>query len=74
VLRDLRGGAQLDEILPVQDLAADEAARDVGVDRRSGVESGLAVAERPGARVLLAGGEERDQVERAREPAVPPSR
>ena len=62
-------GAELDEVVPVDHLAADEAARDVGVDRARGVERGLAVAQRPRPRVLLAGGEERDQVERLREAA-----
>ena len=55
---------QLDEVLPADHLAADEAAGDVGVDRLGGVERGLAVAERPRARLLVAGGEERDEVER----------
>ena len=66
---DLRVGARLDEVGPVDHLAADEAARDVGVDRGRGVERRLAAAERPGARLLLAGGEERDQVELVAEPA-----
>ena len=41
---DLGVRARLDELLPVDHLAADEAARDVGVDRRGRVERGLAVA------------------------------
>ena len=45
-------------------LAADEAAGDVGVDRLGRVESRLALAERPRARLLVAGSEERDEVER----------
>ena len=53
--------ARLDQVAPVDHLAADEAARDVGVDRLRGVERGLALAQRPGARLLLARGEERDQ-------------
>ena len=48
----------------MHDLAADEPARDVGVDRLGRIERRLAVAQRPGARLLLAGREERDQVER----------
>ena len=69
VLCDLGMRAELDEVAPVDDLAADEAARDVGVDRTGRVERRLAVPQRPGARVLLAGREERDQVERACQPA-----
>src|SRR5262249_37075714 len=61
--------ARVDEVAPADHLAADEPARDVGVDRPGGVERGLPVAERPGARLLLARGEERDQVERVAEPA-----
>ena len=72
--RDLGVGAGLDEVLPVDDLAADEAAGDVGVDRGGRVERGLAAAERPGARLLLARGEERDQVELVAEPAARPRR
>ncbi len=66
---DLGMRAELDEVAPVDDLAADEASRDVRVDRAGRIESGLAVAQRPGAGVLLARREERDQVERLREPA-----
>src|SRR5215208_6016102 len=66
-LRGLRVRARLDEVLPVDHLAADEPPRDVGMDRLGGVERRLSVAERPGARLLLAGGEERDQVERVAE-------
>src|SRR5205085_11579072 len=58
-----------DEVVPANDLAADEAARDVRVDGLCGVERGLAAPERPGPCLLLACGEERDQVERLREPA-----
>ena len=50
-------------------LAADEAAGDVGVDRRRRLEGGLPVAERPGARLLVADGEEGDQPERLLQPA-----
>ena len=51
------------------DLAADEPTGDVGMDRPGRVERGLTAAERPRARLLLARGEERDQVERGREPS-----
>src|SRR5215218_2352600 len=66
-LRRLRVRAGLDEVLPVDHLAADEPARDVGVDRLGGIERRLPVAERPRARLLLAGREEGDQVERVAE-------
>src|SRR5205809_559468 len=66
---DLRVRAQFDQVAPVDDFAPDEAAGDVGVDRAGGIERGLAVAQRPRPRLLFAGGEERDQVERAGEPA-----
>src|SRR5207253_9045187 len=57
------------EIVPAHHLAADEAARDVRVDRLGGVERRLALPQRPRPRLLLAGSEERDQVERLGEPA-----
>ena len=38
------------------------------MDRACRIQRGLAVAQRPRTRVLLACGEERDQIERAREP------
>src|SRR5439155_13804187 len=66
--RRLRMRARLDEVVPAHDLAADEAAGDVGVDRRRCVERRLAAPERPRARLLVAGGEERDQVERVLQP------
>src|SRR5439155_19144763 len=66
--RSLGGRAGGDEVVPAEDLGADEAARDVGVDRRRRVEGGLAAAQRPGPRLLLARREERDQVERLGEP------
>ena len=66
---DLGVRARFDELLPVHDLAADEPARDVGVDRRRRVEGGLAAAERPRPRLLLARREEGDQVELVAEPA-----
>src|SRR5579859_1931468 len=58
-----------DEIVPAHDLAADEAARDVGVDRLRRIDRRLTAPERPRPRLLLAGGEERDQVERLSQPA-----
>ena len=67
-LRRLRVRAGVEQVVPADHLAADEAARDVGVDRAARLERGLAVAQRPGARLLLAGGEERDQPERVLEP------
>src|SRR5262249_12945808 len=57
-----------DEVLPVDHLAADEAACDVGVDRARRVERVLTVAKRPRSRLLLAGSEERDEVERVAQP------
>src|SRR5262249_12722707 len=56
--------ARLDQVVPVDHLAADEAARDVRVDRLGRVERRLALPERPRSRLLLARGEERDQRER----------
>ena len=67
--RRLGVGAGGDEVVAADHLAADEPARDVGVDRPRRVERGLPVPQRPGARLLLARGEERDQVERVAEPA-----
>src|SRR5262245_63074560 len=67
--RRFRVRARLDQVVPVDHLAADEAPGDVGVNRAGCVERRLAVAQRPGARLLLAGGEERDEVERVTEPA-----
>ena len=51
--------AGLQQVVRRDHLAADEPARDVGVDRRRRVERGLSVAERPRARLLLAGGSRR---------------
>ena len=67
-LRRLGVGAGIEQVVPADHLAADEAARDVRVDRAAGLERGLAVAQRPGSRLLLAGGEERDQAEGVLEP------
>ena len=65
--RGLRMRAALEEIVPVDDLGADEAARDVRVDRLGGLERGLAVPERPRARLRVADREERDEPERVLE-------
>src|SRR6478735_4191074 len=67
-LRRLGVRAGVEEIPGRDHLAADEPARDVRVDRRCRVERGLAVAERPRARLLLARGEERNQAERVLQP------
>ena len=42
--RRLRVALARDEVVPAHHLAADEAARNVGVDRRRGLECGLAPA------------------------------
>src|SRR3954464_5095480 len=60
----LRIAAELDQVVPAHDLGADEAAGDVGMDRRRRLERGLALPERPAPGLGLAGGEERDQPER----------
>src|SRR5262249_53782814 len=61
--RGLGVRAGVDEVVPANDLAADEATRDVRVDRLRRVERRVTVAERPLARLLLCGREEGDQVE-----------
>src|SRR5256714_678592 len=61
--RGLRVRAGLDQVVPADDLRADETARDVGVNRGRGVEGALSPAQRPRTRVLLACGEKRDQAE-----------
>ena len=58
-----------DEVLPVDHFAADEATRDVGVDRLRRIERRRAAAQSPGSRLLLTSGEERDQVQRVTQPA-----
>src|SRR6266480_5314866 len=65
----LRSRTRLDEVVPADHLAADEPARDIGVDRRRGVERGLPAAQRPRARLVLGGGEERDQIDRLEQAA-----
>ena len=53
-----------DEIVPANHLGPDEPARDVAVDRLGGVERRFTLVQRPRARLLVARGEEGDQVER----------
>src|SRR5205823_6807200 len=67
--RGFRVAARRYEVVPAHHLAADEAAGDVGMDRLRGVERSLAAPERPGPCLLLACGEEGDQVERLSKPA-----
>src|SRR6185503_6024167 len=62
-------GAGGNEVVPADHLAADEAARDVGMDRPGGVERGASSAQRPRTRLLLASGEERHEVEHLEQPA-----
>ena len=59
----------VEQLVPADHLATDEASRDVGVDRPGRVERRLPAAQRPGPRLLLAGREERDQVERVGQPS-----
>src|SRR3954464_7514467 len=54
----LRIAAELDQVVPPHHLAADEASRDVRVDRRGGLQRGLTAAQRPAPRLRLAGREE----------------
>ena len=57
-------------LVPADHLGADEAALDVGVDHARGVPDAQATLEVPGLRgLVLAGGEERDQVEQRERPA-----
>src|ERR671930_227026 len=67
--RGFRVGTGLDEVVPPDHLAPDEAARDVRVDGRRRVERSLPLAQRPRARLLLRCGEERDLVELLLQPA-----
>src|SRR6266545_3614634 len=57
-----------DEVVPADHLAADEPARDVGMDRRGRVQRRAAATERPRPRFLLAGREEDDEVEGLEQP------
>src|SRR5262245_40613977 len=56
-----RLAAELDEVAPVDDLGADEAALDVGVDLARGARGRGAARDRPGAALVGAGGEHRDE-------------
>ena len=56
---DIRSGVE--QLLRVAHLSANEAARDIRVDARSGVERGLALAKIPRAHLGVARGEERDE-------------
>src|SRR5438552_18825286 len=56
-------GAELDEVLPPDDLGLDEAALEVGVDDAGGLRGPGAALDRPGAALVRAGGEEGDEVE-----------
>src|SRR5262245_35250503 len=44
--------AGVEQVVPAHDLAADESARDVRVDRLGGLERRLPATQRPGARLL----------------------
>jgi hypothetical protein len=55
--------AQLDQVLPAHDLGADEAALDVGVDLARGLLRAGAGADGPGAALVFARGEQRDQID-----------
>src|SRR5438128_2070891 len=52
------------EVVVGDRLGADEAARQIAMDRAGGLLSRAAPAQRPAAGLLLAGGEERDQPQR----------
>src|SRR6266545_607958 len=58
-----RLAAERDEVVVVDDLGADEAALEVGVDAARRARSAVAPADGPGANLVLAHREERDQVE-----------
>src|SRR5215831_19567583 len=56
-------GAELDEVLPPDDLGLDEAALEVGVDDARGLRGLGAALDGPGAALVGAGREEGDEVE-----------
>src|SRR5436190_901915 len=58
-----RLGAELDQILPPDDLSLDEAALEIGVDDAGRLRGPRAALDRPGPALVLAGGEEGDEVE-----------
>src|SRR6476646_2599104 len=55
--------AELDQIFPPDDLGLDEAALEVGVDRARGLRRLAAALDRPGSALVLARGQEGDEVE-----------
>ena len=59
----------LDQVVPADHLGPDEAVGDVSVNRSRRVERRQAVAKRPRTRLLVAGGEKADEVERGEEAA-----
>src|SRR4051812_18189587 len=61
----LRPRAELEELVPVHDLGLDEAALEVTVDDARALRRLPSGLERPRARLLLSGGEERAQSEQA---------
>ena len=62
-------GAGRDEVVPPDHLAADEAPRDVGVDRGGGIQGGRAVPQRPGPGLGVTGREEDHEIQDGDEPA-----
>ena len=58
-----RPSSRAQQVLVAHDLGADEASREVGVDRAGRVDGGRAVGDRPGADLVGARGQERDQAE-----------
>src|SRR4029453_3899465 len=60
-----RVAADLEQAVPRHDLRADETLRQVAVDLPRGIHRPLAVADRPGAHLVGADREERDQAEQA---------
>src|SRR5204862_6424460 len=59
LLLRLRPGSDVEELAPLDHLGADEAALQVGVDHARALGRARAGAERPRARLLLAGRQER---------------
>src|SRR5450755_90196 len=57
--------ARVEQLLGVGHLGADEAASNVRMDARGGVERGLPLTEIPGAHLGIAGGEEGDELQQA---------
>ena len=67
--RCLGVGPAFDQVVPADHLGPYEAVGDVGVNRSRRVERRQAVAERPRPRLLVAGREKADEVERGEEAA-----